>query len=160
MGREIERKFLVKNDRWRRRAGPGVAYRQGYLSTDPKRSVRVRVAGNKAALTVKGESTGAARDEYEYPIPKKDAERMLRTLSVKPLIKKTRYVIKEGNLKWELDKFSGENRGLVIAEVELHDGKQGIAKPDWVGDEVTGDQRYFNLSLVKHPYSEWGVLRK
>ena len=160
MGRELERKFLVINDRWRRRAGRGVIYRQGYLSTDPKRSVRVRVAGEKAAITIKSETVGAGRDEYEYPIPKEEAERMLRTLCVKPLIKKTRYVIKKGKLKWELDRFAAENRGLVIAEVELKDAKQDIEKPDWLGDEVTGDKRYFNLSLVKHPYSEWGVLRK
>jgi adenylate cyclase len=154
MGREVERKYLVKGEAWRR-AGHGVRHRQGYLSTDPDRSVRVRVAGNEAFITVKGKSKGAARDEYEYTIPIGDAKKMLRTLCVKPLIEKTRYVIKDGERKWEIDKFARENKGLVIAELETDDDSRQIEKPDWVGDEVTGDPRYFNLNLVRHPFSEW-----
>src|SRR5438105_657279 len=149
MGREVERKYLVKGDAWRPRAGRGVPHRQGYLSTDPDRSVRVRVAGGKAFITVKGKSEGAARDEYEYTIPIEDAKKMLRTLCVKPLIEKTRYVVKHGKRKWEIDRFARENKGLVIAELETDDASREIEKPDWVGEEVTGDPRYFNLNLVQ-----------
>jgi adenylate cyclase len=159
MGQEIERKYLVPNDNWRRHAGPGKVYVQGYLSLDPERSVRVRVAGRKAALTVKGESTSSIRDEFEYQIPAEDADRMLDKICVKPLIEKTRYVIQDGKLKWEIDEFSGENRGLIITEVELEDERLEIVTPDWVGEEVTDDPRYFNINLVKHPYSEWGQSR-
>lgn len=155
MSREIERKFLVRNDGWREQAGPGTPYRQGYLSLDPERSVRVRTAGDQAFLTIKGQSQGAARDEFEYPIPRRDAEQMLSSLCVQPLIVKMRYVVKDGPHKWEIDEFGGENRGLVLAEIELDDERQEIELPDWVGREVTNDPRYFNLSLVQHPYSEW-----
>jgi adenylate cyclase len=156
MGKEIERKYLLTNDRWRRDAGPGTSYVQGYLSLDPERSVRVRMAGGKAVLTVKREITSSTRDEFEYQIPPEDADRMLENLCIKPLIEKTRYVIHDGKLKWEIDEFSAENRGLIIAEVELEDDRMEIVTPDWVGEEVTDDPRYFNINLVKHPYSEWG----
>jgi adenylate cyclase len=155
MGQEIERKYLVTNDNWRRHAGPGTLYVQGYLSVDPERSVRVRIAGGKAALTVKGEATSSTRDEFEYPIPEEDADRMLNNICIRPFIEKTRYVIQDGKLKWEIDEFSAENRGLIIAEVELKDELMEIVTPDWLGEEVTGDPRYFNINLVKHPYSEW-----
>jgi CYTH domain-containing protein len=159
MGKEIERKYLVVNDHWRRDAGPGTLYVQGYLSVDPERSVRVRIAGSKAALTVKHENTSSIRDEFEYQIPADDADYMLDKICIKPLIEKTRYVIQDGKLKWEIDEFSAENRGLIIAEVELEDDRLEIVKPDWVGEEVTDDPRYFNINLVKHPYSEWGQSR-
>jgi adenylate cyclase len=155
MGQEIERKYLVVNENWRGHAGPGTVYVQGYLSVDPERSVRVRIAGSEAALTVKGESTYSIRDEFEYQIPAEDADRMLDKICIKPLIEKTRYVVQDGKLKWEIDEFSAENRGLIIAEVELEDDRQEIVTPDWVGEEVTDDPRYFNINLVKHPYSEW-----
>jgi adenylate cyclase len=155
MGQEIERKYLVANDNWRRQAGPGTLYVQGYLSVDPERSVRVRIAGSKAALTIKRETSPSIRDEFEYEIPAEDADHMLDKICIKPLIEKIRYVIQQGSLKWEIDEFSAENRGLIIAEVELEDDRLDIAKPDWVGEEVTDDPRYFNINLVKHPYSEW-----
>lgn len=157
MAREIERKFLVKNDAWRKQAGPGVPYRQGYLSTDPARSVRVRVAGDEAFVTIKGRSAGAARDEFEYPIPREDAEQMLENLCIKPLIEKTRYVIREGPLKWEIDEFAGENQGLVIAEMEIPEESTEIEKPGWVGDDVTGDPRYYNINLVYEPFRRRGM---
>jgi adenylate cyclase len=159
MGQEIERKHLVANDHWRRQAGLGTLYVQGYFSVDPERSVRVRMAGGKAVLTVKREITSSTRDEFEYQIPAEDADRMLDNICIKPLIEKTRYVIQDGKLKWEIDEFSAENRGLIIAEVELEDDRLEIVKPDWVGEEVTNDPRYFNVNLVKHPYSEWGQSR-
>src|SRR5450755_1149382 len=109
MGREIERKFLVRNDIWRKHAGPGVPYRQGYLSFDPDRSVRVRIAGDQGFLTIKGKSEGTGRDEFEYSIPPGDARQLLDRLCVPPLIEKTRYVIKRDLVKWEIDEFAGEN---------------------------------------------------
>lgn len=159
MGREIERKFLVRNDGWRALAENGVQYRQGYLSTDPERSVRVRTAGDRAFITIKGKSSGAARDEFEYSIPAADARELLERLCVHPLIEKTRHIVRHAGLKWEIDEFAGANRGLIMAEVELKDADQEIAKPEWIGDEVTGDARYYNLRLVSSPYSEWGSER-
>jgi len=136
MAREIEHKYLVRNGSWRR-AVQGTPYRQGYLSLDPERSVRVRLGGGKAFLTVKGKSEGPARDEFEYPIPVADAEHMLEALCIQPLIEKTRYTIAHGTLKWEVDEFAGENEGLTIAEVEIEHEGQEIAKPGWVGEDVT-----------------------
>lgn len=154
MGEEIERKFLVIDDRWRERA-TGVRYRQGFLSTEPERTVRVRVAGSTGTLTIKGLGVGARRAEFEYPIPVDDAERLLDALCKRPLIEKVRYTLKVGAHDWEVDVFEGENDGLVIAEVELETEDEEIEIPDWVGEEVTGDPRYFNSSLVANPYGTW-----
>jgi adenylate cyclase len=155
MPREIERKFLVASDAWRAFAAPGKRYRQGYLSTDPARTVRVRVAGAAAYLTVKGASSGAARAEYEYSIPPDHAEEMLDHLCLQPLIEKTRYRLDHGGLTWEIDVFEGDNAGLVVAEVELEDEAQPVELPPWVGTEVTGDGRYANANLVARPYRSW-----
>jgi adenylate cyclase len=155
MPREIERKFLVASDAWRTLAAHGEHYRQGYLSTDPARAVRVRVAGTAAYLTVKGPSSGAARAEYEYSIPLAHAEEMLDRLCLRPLIAKTRYRVDHGGSTWEVDVFEGDNAGLVVAEVEIEDEAQPIDLPPWVGREVTGDGRYANASLVARPYSTW-----
>jgi CYTH domain-containing protein len=154
MPQEIERKFLVASDAWRSGAA-GKRYRQGYLSTDPARTVRVRVAGDAGFLTVKGSSTGAARAEYEYPIPVAHAEEMLDALCLRPLVEKTRYRIPFGGLTWEVDEFAGDNAGLVVAEVEIEAENQAVALPPWVGREVTGDGRYANASLVARPYCTW-----
>lgn len=154
MGTEIERKFLLKSDAWRSLA-PGIRYRQGYLSSAKERTVRVRTAGDAAFLTVKGLVLGATRAEYEYAIPLADGNEMLDTLAEKPLIEKVRYAVEHGNVIWEIDEFLGENQGLVVAEVELGSEDQPFDKPAWVGEEVTGDPRYFNSSLVAHPYSRW-----
>jgi adenylate cyclase len=132
-----------------------VFYRQGYLSIDTRRSVRVRVAGPQATLTIKGKSEGAARDEFEYTIPIEDAEQLLCRLCLKPLIEKTRYTVIHAGHKWEIDEFHGENEGLLVAEIEIDDDSQLVAIPEWAGDEVTEDARYFNLNLVKRPYSTW-----
>lgn len=155
MAQEIERKFLVRGTAWRDLAS-GVLYRQGYLSTSEDRSVRVRVAGEKAHLTIKGRSRGAIRTEFEYEVPWADAQLMLDELCERPLIEKTRYRVTIGGLVWEIDEFAGDNAGLVVAEVELADEDQAFAKPDWVGEEVTHDPRYFNTNLVANPYSSWG----
>lgn len=155
MGREIERKFLVRDQSWRAVAGSGTPYRQGYLNLDPERTVRVRVAGDRAFITIKGKTDGAARDEFEYPVPTGDANHLLEMLAIQPIIEKTRYVVREHGLKWEIDEFGGENAGLVVAEVELENSEQHIDKPAWLAGEVTSDPRYFNANLVRSPYSQW-----
>ena len=154
MAQEIERKFLVKGDSWRHTAR-GERYRQGYLSTVKERTVRVRTAGGQGFITVKGIIVGATRSEYEYGIPLADANEMLDRLCERPLIEKTRYRIQHDGLTWEVDEFEGENRGLITAEVELHDEHQAVSIPDWVGAEVSRDPRYFNANLVAHPFSKW-----
>lgn len=154
MPKEIERKFLVKGDAWRELAS-GEVYRQGYLSSTKERTVRVRTAGKNGYLTIKGINVGATRREYEYPIPLKDADEMLDKLCQRPLIEKNRYRISYRGLTWEVDEFSGENKGLIIAEVELSDENQDIELPEWIGREVTGDAKYYNANLVQYPYSQW-----
>ncbi|BAT54753.1 hypothetical protein NOS3756_37260 [Nostoc sp. NIES-3756] len=153
MAKEIERKFLVNGDSWRQ-LGEGSLYRQGYIASQGA-TVRVRIAGNQGYLTIKGPTVNFSRSEFEYPIPLADAEEMLDTLCDRPLIEKTRYKIEWSGLVWEVDEFAGANQGLIIAEVELTDEAQQVEIPDWIGTEVTGDARYFNSYLVKHPFGEW-----
>lgn len=154
MGHEIERKFLVSGDGWQAQA-TGQSYRQGFLSTDPDRTVRVRVAGPRAWLTIKGRTIGARRLEYEYEVPLQDAQHMLATLCIRPLIEKVRYETIVGAHTWEIDVFEGDNAGLVVAEVELGSEDEPFESPDWLGPEVTEDPRYFNANLVKHPFTKW-----
>ncbi|MEC4986676.1 MAG: CYTH domain-containing protein [Oscillatoria sp. PMC 1068.18] len=151
---EIERKFLVKNDDWRKLA-TGTIYRQGYLTRTPEKTVRIRVVGKQGYLTIKGKSSGNSRPEFEYSIPVEDAEEMLANLCEKPLIEKTRYKLNQGELIWEIDEFAGENQGLIIAEVELENENQVIELPGWLGEEVTDDPRYYNANLVSNPYCNW-----
>jgi len=151
---EIERKYLVLDETWRSRT-VGMVFRQGYLSTVKERTVRVRVVGDLGYLTVKGLTVGSVRTEFEYIVPIADAEQMLDELCEQPLIEKTRYVIEENGLTWEIDEFAGANEGLIVAEVELGDESQQVDPPDWVGEEVTNDARYFNANLIAHPFSEW-----
>lgn len=154
MGTEIERKFLVSGDGWRG-TEPGPRIRQGYLSLDPARAVRVRTAGERAWLTVKGALTGLSRPEFDYAIPLADACQMLDDLCHQPLIDKTRYKIRHGDHLWEVDEFHGANDGLVIAEVELGSESESFARPPWLGPEVSDDPRYFNINLFRHPYRNW-----
>ena len=153
MAREIERKFLVKNKNWKK--GEGILYRQGYLNLDKERTVRVRVAGQKGFLTVKGPTQGATRLEYEYEIPVADAGEMLDQLCEKPLIEKFRTLVTVKQTQFEVDEFLGENRGLIVAEVELEDEEQVYDRPDWLGKEVTDDPRYYNANLIRFPFSAW-----
>jgi len=153
MGMEIERKFLVRGEPWK--GLEGTAFRQGYLTIDPERTVRVRIAGDRGYLTIKGPSTGASREEFEYQIPLADAGRLLDRHCLKPQIEKTRYLVGHAGLTWEVDVFAGQNAGLVIAEVELEAVDQTVDLPDWVGREVTGDQRFFNAYLSRHPFLSW-----
>ena len=153
MGTEIERKFLVRNDTWK--TSNSTLFRQGYLAIDPNRTVRVRVAGNKGYLTLKGLNRGAVRLEYEYPIAVQDAREILDQLCYHPLIEKRRYRVEHAGCNWEIDEFLGNNLGLVLAELELDYEDQPFDRPTWLGEEVTYDDRYFNSSLVKNPYNEW-----
>lgn len=152
MGIEIERKYLVTGADWRTSDGQRIC--QGYLNRDKARTVRVRIAGAQAFLTVKGLSTGATRAEFEYPIPLADAQALL-ALCDGPLIDKVRHRVDHAGLTWEVDEFFGDNAGLVVAEVELASEDQSIALPSWVGEEVTTDSRYVNASLASHPFSRW-----
>jgi CYTH domain-containing protein len=154
MGKEIERKYLVKGEEWRKLA-KGTAYRQGYLSSVKERTVRVRTIDNDGFLTIKGVTVGATRAEYEYKIPAAEANEMLSNLCEKPLIEKNRYKIPAGEVTWEIDEFFGDNQGLIVAEVELKEESQKVALPSWIGQEVTGDPRYFNSNLTKHPFTKW-----
>lgn len=154
MAIEIERKFLLKGDGWRSLA-TGTLYRQGYITSGAGKTVRVRVAGDRAYLTIKGPSAGNARAEFEYEIPVADAEEMLNTLCDRPLVEKTRHKISHDGLIWEVDEFMGENQGLILAEVELTDTQQVFSFPDWIGQEVSADPRYFNSNLAKHPFTQW-----
>ena len=154
MGREIERKFLVRDWSWREGA-TGVTYRQGYLSTARACTVRVRTGGGRAWLTVKGPARGLERLEFEYEIPPADADTMLDELCPHPPIEKTRYRVPFGGLVWEVDVFHGANEGLVLAEVELERADQPVELPPWAGEEVTGDPRYLNAHLAEHPYTTW-----
>lgn len=154
MGVEIERKFLLAGDDWRALGTP-VLFRQGYLSLDPDRTVRVRVEGDQGRLTIKGRSSGATRGEWEYPIPLADANDLLARLCQQPLIEKYRRRIDFAGNTWEVDEFLGANQGLVVAEIELDSEDQAFDKPDWIGAEVTDDKRYYNSSLIKQPFSAW-----
>ena len=153
MTQEIERKFLVKGDSWR--TAVGTLIRQGYIHNEIDATVRVRTKGERAYLTIKGGTTGITRLEFEYEIPLEEANEILNELCQKPLIEKTRYEVDVSGSKWEIDEFRGENAGLVVAEIELEDEGQEFTKPDWLGKEVSGDFRYQNANLVKHPYSQW-----
>ena len=154
MGIEIERKFLVVGTAWRVLAPP-VLLRQGYLSTDPARTVRVRIEGEGAVLTIKGKNVGIARGEWEYPIPVAEAAELLDGLCQQPLVEKYRRRIRVGAHTWEVDEFLGANAGLLVAEIELASETERFDKPDWIGAEVTHDARYFNSNLIRAPYSTW-----
>jgi adenylate cyclase len=156
MATEIERKFLVRDESWRAHAAPGIFYRQGYLSSAPTCSIRVRVAGDQAHLNIKSATLGVARTEYEYPIPPEDGREMLATLCRGAVIEKTRYFVEHGRHTWEIDVFEGDNAGLVVAEIELRDTDEPFEYPPWLGREVSDDVRYYNACLVEHPYKEWG----
>ncbi len=155
MAIEIEHKFLLANASWREHIQRSVIYRQGYLSAQATSSIRVRISDEHAWLNLKSATIGTHRLEYEYEIPLTDAHEILDKLCKKPLIEKTRhFVIDDGNT-WEIDEFDGENKGLIVAEIELSTIGQQFAKPDWLGVEVTDDLRYYNNNLAIHPYALW-----
>lgn len=155
MATEIERKFLVRGDGWRAQAHRADRYQQGYLANTAKCSVRVRVGGGLAHVNVKGATVGASRLEFEYPVPLEDAQTMLRELCPGAMVEKTRYRVRHQDQEWEVDVFEGENAGLVVAEIELEDEDQAVTLPDWAGEEVTHDVRYYNSSLATTPFNRW-----
>ena len=154
MPQEIEHKYLVRLDVWQP-TEQGVLYRQGYLSTVEERVVRVRIAGERAYLTIKGAAHGITRLEFEYAIPVADAATMLDLLCERPLIEKTRYRQSFGGKTWEIDVFHGDNAGIVVAEVEVASESEPVELPPWLGHEVSDDPRYFNSNLVNNPYKNW-----
>lgn len=154
MPREIERKFLVKNDEWRRLAQRSQRMTQGYLASGGRVSVRVRIAGAEARLNMKAGGLVASRQEYEYAIPLDEARELL-ALADGPLIDKTRHYVEHGGMTWEVDEFHAENSGLVVAELELSREDERFSSPPWLGLEVTELARYYNVCLVQHPYRAW-----
>ncbi len=152
---EIEHKFLLQNDDWKALASHSSNYKQGYLISDKKRSVRIRISNDKAWLNIKSATIGASRQEYEYEIPINEGLEIINTLCEKPLIEKTRHFVPILQHTWEIDVFSGENDGLIIAEIELSEINESFHIPDWIGTDVTLDLRYYNNSLCKNPYKLW-----
>lgn len=156
MGLEIEKKFLVANSNWTKKIITKTELRQGYLSLDPERLIRIRVKKKKGILTVKSVISNLTNLEYEYDIPLKDAEELLG-LCKENIIKKTRFEVDEKGATWEIDVFKGDNNGLIVAEIELKSENQKIQFPDWIGKEVTNESKYSNFNLVKKPFSMWNL---
>lgn len=154
MAIEIERKFLVKNDTYKEGIIPKY-FRQGYLCVDEERVVRVRVADERAFITIKGKNNGISRIEYEYEIPKDEAVEMLDKLALPGVIEKYRYCVSFASKLWEVDEFLGNNAGLVLAEIELKNADESFEIPDWLAEEVSHDARYYNSNLSKKPYNQW-----
>ena len=154
MALEIERKFKVANAGWRDTVTRSTSLRQGYLSTKPEATVRVRLENGVGTLTIKSKTRGISRSEFEYDIPNSEATQLLQ-LCEGPLIEKIRHLVIIGEHTWEIDEFSGDNQGLIIAEIELSSEDESFEKPAWLGKEVSDDARYYNSSLVNHPYSQW-----
>jgi len=155
MAIEIEHKFLLKNNDWKKETYKSTEYKQAYIISDNKRSVRIRITDDKAWLNIKSATIGTHRQEYEYEIPLNDAVEILNTLCEKPIIEKTRHLVSYKQHTWEIDVFSGDNYGLTVAEVELNSIGEQFEKPDWIAAEVTHDLKYYNNNLCKNPYKNW-----
>ncbi|MEN8178908.1 MAG: CYTH domain-containing protein [Pseudomonadota bacterium] len=155
MAVEIERKYLVANNKWKLSVESEAAMKQGYLATVANASIRVRIAKGKAHLNIKSITLGISRSEYEYEIPLQDGEEILANLTSGSVIDKVRYKVRCGGHVWDLDLFHGDNEGLVVAEVELDSEDEAFEVPEWAGEEVSTDPKYYNASLVKHPYCDW-----
>ncbi len=152
---EIERKFLVTSDVWRDTVTRSLRMRQGYLGAGQGRaSIRVRLDGVEARLNIKAAVTGTSRAEYDYPMPTADAEEILQTLCV-GRVEKTRHIVEHAQHTWEIDEFEGDNAGLIVAEIELDRVDEAFARPDWLGQEVTEQHRYYNHALALQPYRDW-----
>ncbi len=153
MGYEIERKFLITGSKWRS-LGEKKKYRQGYLSNCNQQTVRVRTVEDKGYLTIKGKSSGISRKEFEYEIPLQDAVELLKMCQETP-IEKYRYIITFENFTWEVDEFLKDNKGLIVAEIELEQEDQLFTKPDWIGEEISHESKYYNAQLAQNPYCTW-----
>jgi CYTH domain-containing protein len=155
MAVEIERKFLVDKKNWEKVVKPmGSYYKQGYILTEPEKTIRIRINADEAFLTIKGKTENFSRSEFEFSIPLKDAEEMLKIFAGN-VIEKVRYKIKYEGKLWEVDVFREDNYGLILAEIELQNEDEEFTVPEWVLKEVTGDERYYNSYLSKHPYKEF-----
>ncbi len=155
MATEIERKFLVLNDDWRAIVESNMQIVQAYLATNEFSSTRIRIQNDKANINIKSATLGISRTEFEYAIPVDDAQLMIDELCVKPAIEKTRYIVKHMQHTWEIDVFSGDNEGLIVAEIELSSPDEAFEKPSWLGEEVSHDKRYYNVCLIENPYKTW-----
>jgi len=156
MAVEIERKFLLINDQWKNEISHSECYKQGYMTLDgEKNSVRVRTTNDKAWVNFKSATLGMRRLEFEYPVPIIDAQEMLENLCYKPVLVKERHFVVYDSHTWEIDVFAGENAGLVVAEIELSSESEEFERPDWLGEEVTDDKRYYNVCLIRHPFKDW-----
>jgi adenylate cyclase len=155
MADEIERKYLLRSDSWRTESKKQVFMQQAYLTDVKKSSVRVRIAGEKAYLNLKSATLGITRKEYEFEIPLEDGKEILEHLCDGPIIEKTRYYVPYQGHTWEIDEFKGKNTGLVVAEIELKDAQEEFKHPEWIGEEVSHDKRYYNVCLVKQPFNAW-----
>lgn len=160
MAREIERKFLLANDDWRAAVSGSLAMRQGYLATTGEVSIRVRQEGDKAFLNLKSATLGISRDEFEFPLPATGAAEVLDRFCGERCIEKTRHYVKLGAHLWEIDEFSGQNAGLVVAEIELAAEDEAFERPAWLGREVSLERRYYNVCLLDHPYSRWSAAER
>lgn len=156
MGIEIERKFLVTGDGWRDQVATQTRFSQGYLNRDPARTVRIRIAGDAAFVTIKGATQGATRAEFEYAVPLADARQLL-AMCDGPVVEKVRHLCPHEGMTWEVDEFLGANAGLVLAEIELEAEGQSFGRPGWLGAEVTADGRYVNANLAVRPFTSWGA---
>lgn len=155
MAQEIERKFLLKDDRWRAQVSRTATMRQGYLASDASCSIRVRVTGDAGYLNIKSATLGVARSEFEYAIPVTEARELLDLFCRGRCLDKVRHYISRPPHIWEIDVFEGDNAGLVVAEIELTSVAESFACPEWLGPEVSADPRYYNVCLIDHPYSAW-----
>ena len=155
MATEIERKFLITNDSWREQVTRKKNIKQGYFASAGRASIRVRISGDDANINIKSATLDVTRMEYEIPIALSDAEEMLENLCERPFIEKVRHLVPIGAHIWEVDEFFGDNQGLLVAEIELSSADEKFEKPHWLGEEVSDDERYYNVCLVKHPYKHW-----
>jgi len=155
MATEIERKFLVLNDDWRGIVESEMQIVQAYLGNNEFSSTRIRIQDDKANINIKSATLGISRTEFEYDIPVVDAQLIIDDLCIKPVIAKTRFIVEHMNHTWEIDVFSGDNEGLIVAEIELSSPDEAFEKPSWLGEEVSNDARYYNVCLVRNPYKTW-----
>ncbi|TNG02124.1 MAG: CYTH domain-containing protein [Gammaproteobacteria bacterium] len=155
MAIEIERKYLINNDGWRQQITSSSRITQGYLANSTTSSIRVRIDDDRANLNIKSGKISVERQEYEFTIPVDQAREMMQQLVVGPVIEKTRYHVRYKEQTWEVDEFHGDNLGLIVAEIELDSIDQQIDLPEWVGEEVSEDPRYYNVNLILHPYKDW-----
>ncbi|MGB1039676.1 MAG: CYTH domain-containing protein [Flavobacteriales bacterium] len=154
MATEIERKYLLKNDSWKQEVSSKNKIIQGYLSSKPERTVRIRITNNRGFVTIKSKNIGSLRKEFEYEIPIEDAEELI-LLCEKPIIQKTRYIVEHSSYSWEIDIFEGENQGLEVAEIELSQENEEFSIPNWIGQEVTNESKYYNSQLIINPFINW-----